>query len=249
MRIFPINLPVALITLACWFGMIVIPGWQSLGGVTQSFEHSVAGEVQWNFLMNALFVSLIIVLSNRRRAVGVCKPQLFLTLKLIWPALLCCVMLILFSWIDGWLSGKVTLVVFCNAASVAVSEELMFRGILLTALMTRFAIWPSVLMSSALFGIAHVFNSMGTGDLHGALIQAAAAFLQGIAYAAIRLRSRSVWPMVVVHGLWDFGLVMIILSAARDGEYSILPFAALIIVFPLSLYGVYLLRTSQREIL
>jgi len=103
-------------------------------------------------------------------------------------------------------------------------------------------VWPAVLASSAIFGVVHAANGLATGDFDAALWQAVAAGLQGVAYAAIRLRTRSVWPMVVVHGLWDFALVTSVLSATAQGETSVLPYAALIAVLPLCLYGLYLLR-------
>ena len=71
----------------------------------------------------------------------------------------------------------------------------------------------------------------------------------GVGYAAIRLRTRSVWPMVLVHGVWDFALVTATLSDTAEDGISILPYAALLAVLPLCLYGVYLLRPSQRAAL
>jgi membrane protease YdiL (CAAX protease family) len=154
--------------------------------------------------------------------------------------------MLLVAWAGGWPPRDVLLIVAINTALVAVSEELMFRAILLHGLLQRLKVWPAVLAGSLLFGLAHSVNGLATGDVSGALWQSAAAFLQGICYAAIRLRTRSVWPMVVVHGVWDFALVTATLSASAEGEASILPYAALLAVLPLCLYGVYLLRPGQR---
>ena len=118
----------------------------------------------------------------------------------------------------------------------------MFRALLLQGFLDRYAVWPAVLGSSAVFGVVHAANGFASGELDAAAWQSVAAALQGVAYAAIRLRTRSVWPMVVVHGLWDFALVTSVLSATAQGETSVLPYAALVAVLPLCLYGLYLLR-------
>ncbi len=55
--------------------------------------------------------------------------------------------------------------------------------------------------------------------------------------------------MTVVHGLWDFALVSSMLGAVPGDDGSVLPYAALLAVLPLCLYGVYLLRPSQRRLL
>lgn len=53
--------------------------------------------------------------------------------------------------------------------------------ILLQGLLQRHAVWPAVLISSALFGVVHTVNGPATGDFSGALWQAAAAATQGAA--------------------------------------------------------------------
>lgn len=218
------------------------------GGREQSLAESVAGGIGPAWVLAALFALLATLVSTDRRAAGLCAPAPWSSIRLIWPPLLYSLLMLLVAWADGWPPASVLLVVACNTALVAVSEELMFRALLLQSLLARHAVWPAVLISSALFGAVHTLNGLATGDFSSALWQSMAAFLQGVGYAAIRLRTRSVWPMVVVHGLWDFALVtsMLNTTTTSTGEGSVLPFAALLAVLPLFLYGVFLLRPSQR---
>lgn len=173
--------------------------------------------------------------------------------RLVWPPLLYAIVMLLMTWAGGLPPRAVVLVVACNTALVAVSEELMFRAVLLQGFLDKYAIWPAVLLSSALFGAVHAANGFASGDLTanltGALWQSGAAFLQGVGSAAIRLRTGSVWPMVAVHGLWDFSLMTSVLSATSDGERSVLPYAALLAVLPLCLYGLYLLRGARGHVM
>jgi membrane protease YdiL (CAAX protease family) len=244
-----ITLPVAFGALVFWLGLTISVGWLLAGGRQQSLQASVAGGIGPAWVLAALFALWLALSSTDRRDAGLGAPAPLKSLWLIWPPLLYSLLMLLVAWAGGWPPGNALLVVAVNSALVAVSEELMFRAVLLQALLKRFAVWPAVLIDSALFGVVHAVNGVGTGDFSGALWQSAAAFLQGICYAAIRLRTRSVWPMTVVHGLWDFALVTSMLSAATGTDASILPYAALLAVLPLCLYGVFLLRASQRTLL
>ena len=243
-----ITLPVAIAALAVWLGLTLGVRWfASAGHLT--VEAAVSNGIGLSWTLAALFSLLLVLASDRRRAVGLYPPQPLKTFWLVWPPLLYALLMLLLAWAGGWPMPRVLLMVACNAALVAVSEELMFRGILLQGMLERHAVWPAVLMSSALFGVVHTTNGLATGDFSGALWQAVAAALQGVGYAAIRLRTRSVWPMVLVHGVWDFALVTATFSDTAEDGISILPYAALLAVLPLCLYGVYLLRPSQRAAL
>lgn len=244
-----ITLPLALGALAVWLGLTMGVGRLLSGGGQQSLADSVGGGIGPAWVLAALFAVLVALASAGRRDAGLRAPSPWKSLWLVWPPLLYSLLMLLVAWAGGWPSGKVLLIVACNTALVAVSEELMFRSVLLQSLLARHAVWPAVLISSALFGVVHTVNGLATGDFSSALWQSVAAFLQGVGYAAIRLRTRSVWPMVVVHALWDFALVTSMLTTASTGEGSVLPFAALLAVLPLCLYGVYLLRPSQCALL
>jgi membrane protease YdiL (CAAX protease family) len=242
-----ITLPLALITLAVWLGLTVGVGRLAAGPGPRPLADAVAGAVGPAWLLAALFALLVALSSRAWRAAGLGAPAPWRSLWLFSPLLLYSLLMLLVSWAGGWPPAPVLLIVGVNTALVAVSEELMFRSVLLQSLLERHALWPAVLISSALFGVAHSVNGLAGGDLGNALWQSLAAFLQGIGYAAIRLRTRSVWPMVTVHAVWDFALVTAMLAVS--GEGSVLPLAAVLAVLPLCLYGVFLLRPSQRALL
>ena len=111
------------------------------------------------------------------------------------------------------------------------------------------------------FGSIHSLNVFVTGDLKSALVQSAAAFLSGLMFIALRLRTGSLWPPIIVHALWDFATFM--LGAAGDSaahgnlpsEAATLPTASglsallpVLIVLPNAIYGLWLMRNIGRTI-
>jgi membrane protease YdiL (CAAX protease family) len=240
-----ITMPLALGALAVWLGLTMGGRWLESAGHA-SAGAAVTSGIGLSWALAAVFALALLLASSQRREAGLCAPQPWKSTWLVWPPLLYALLMLLLAWAGGWPQPRVLLIVAGNAALVAISEELMFRAILLQGMLERYAVWPAVLISSALFGLAHTANGLATGDVSGALWQALAATLQGVGYAAIRLRTRSVWPMVLVHGLWDYALVTATLPHPAEDGASILPYVALLAVLPLCLYGVYLLRPSQR---
>lgn len=69
------------------------------------------------------------------------------------------------------------------------AEELYFRGLLHGWLAARLGTWPSVLISSALFGLGH-FDNVGV---------MASSFILGLICALALERSRSLWLPISLH--------------------------------------------------
>jgi membrane protease YdiL (CAAX protease family) len=82
--------------------------------------------------------------------------------------------------------GLVSLVVI--ALLPALCEELVIRGVLLPSLAARIAPAPAVVLTAAVFALVH-FDP----------IRFLFTFVLGLVLGALRLRTRSLWPPVVVH--------------------------------------------------
>ena len=85
---------------------------------------------------------------------------------------------------------------------VGFTEEMWFRGLLLTALMPRGA-WFAVVTSSVLFGALHLLG-FGAYGIRSVVTQAVQAFAIGLMFAAGRVRTGSLWPVMVLHAAFDF---------------------------------------------
>ncbi|MEE4491043.1 CPBP family intramembrane glutamic endopeptidase [Streptomyces sp. BE230] len=97
----------------------------------------------------------------------------------------------------GTVTGAVGLIGFMAAA--AVTEELLFRGVLFRLVEERAGTWIALTLTAALFGLAHLFNP--DADLWGAVaIAIEAGGMLGAAYAA----TRTLWLPIGVHFGWNF---------------------------------------------
>ncbi len=84
------------------------------------------------------------------------------------------------------------------------AEEGMFRGLILRALLPA-GIWPAVLISALCFTAVHLtnlINGISFGYVAGQLVL---AFGSGVLFAAIRLRTNSLWPSLLLHAGHDVG--------------------------------------------
>ena len=59
-------------------------------------------------------------------------------------------------------------------------------------------------LSSAVFGLIHLFNIMAGGDPKSVIIQAVYAIGVGMIFGAVYLRTGNLWPTVLAHWSVDF---------------------------------------------
>ena len=97
------------------------------------------------------------------------------------------------------------------------SEELLFRGMLVPGLSRRVGLLPAVLISSALFSVAHALNG-GYSLLGGIYYLLIGAFL-----ALLMLRTNSLWASCGFHGAWNFtiGLLLPMSLSGLNIDYAI----------------------------
>jgi uncharacterized protein len=92
---------------------------------------------------------------------------------------------------------------FILALAVGFVEEVFFRGLMLRALLFR-GRWQAVIISSLFFGIAHLFNLASGANLAATLLQVVYALAIGLMFAALAVRTQTILPLIVIHGLTDF---------------------------------------------
>ncbi len=94
-------------------------------------------------------------------------------------------------------------------AEIGMAEEFIFRGIILNLFLDKFhktqkGIYASIAASSIIFGMAHITNIFGGVTIKGALVQAAGAVVLGALLAAIYIRTKNIWVVVIIHAFNDF---------------------------------------------
>ncbi len=135
---------------------------------------------------------------------------------------------------------------------VALSEELMFRGLLYPALRQRLRVWPAIWTSSALFGAVHLLNALRHGDWAASGTQAVTATGTGLLLIALRLRRGSIWPAVLYHMLWNIGVFGMAANTPEGPLTAPLPptepatlILPALLVVPNVVYALFLLRRAR----
>lgn len=180
---------------------------------------------------------------------------------LVWPVMV----LILINALD-LITGKVSintsdkallLTFITDCLSIGFFEEILVRGSILSLLLykwgnTRKGIYLSVVCSSLIFSLAHLINLIKNPELVLAtLAQIAYAAFLGVLFAALLLRTRSIWLMILSHALFDFagnireiaaggGLAVNELAKASTSMANVV--SAVIITLPLLIYGLIIIR-------
>lgn len=98
-------------------------------------------------------------------------------------------------------------------AGVGITEEFIFRGIILNLFIDKFdktpkGIYASIAVSSIIFGIAHMTNIFSGFSIKGAFIQAIGAVVSGALLSAIYLRTKNIWVVVILHAFYDFSALI-----------------------------------------
>jgi hypothetical protein len=86
-----------------------------------------------------------------------------------------------------------------SALFPAVSEELVFRGILFRWLEEFGGSWMALLLTSALFGASHLANPNATW-----IAALGLAFEAGVMLGAAYMLTRSLWMPMGIHAAWNF---------------------------------------------
>lgn len=89
---------------------------------------------------------------------------------------------------------------------VGFTEEVVARGILLVTLRTRVSeVWVW-LLTSVVFAVMHMVNSVLGQPLAASVQQAGFAFIVGSILYVFRRTTGSLIPAMALHGLWDFAV-------------------------------------------
>lgn len=238
------RLGLAILVVAIWAAITLVVPTLLLDGKT-TLQELITKNPAWGVAGAAAFLVAVVWLAGWRD-MGFRAPSPPGWWKLLWLPALYLAGLATVGVTTGKLEAGAVTMVLINTAMVGFSEELAFRGVLWGAARKALPFWAGFLLVSAAFGSVHVFNAILTGELAGAGVQALNAFMSGCAYLAIRIRTRSIIPIMVIHALWDFTVFLVGSGGSGKAEAPAdvieqLSFG-LILTGPLFLYGMWLVR-------
>ena len=130
--------------------------------------------------------------------------------------------------------GSVVPLLVVGVPLVALNEELFFRGVLLD-LLRPFGWRRAVLWSAVLFGASHLANLFSGAYLPFTVMQVAATAGGGVMLAAIRIRTGSLWPVLLVHAAVDL-VAISTLTGPATASPILLPVLFLWLVANLALW-------------
>lgn len=222
-----------LLTIA--FVAVAAAGTIVLGVLAPSLEGKSRDVIVEVFL--ALVVLALIASRGWQREVGLVASGWRNVAVLIVPALI-----VLIPFVGGFKAvdaGTLALLVVGYTFN-SIAEDGMFSGLLPRVLRSR-GLVVAVVVSAGLFGLAHFGNLLSRPDQSLAITaaQAVGVFTSGIGFIAIRLVTRSLIPVMLVHGFFDLFLQL-------GGAPLIL--ANVVQSTLLLIFGIWILRRHRREI-
>ncbi|MBR0556435.1 CPBP family intramembrane metalloprotease [Ciceribacter sp. L1K23] len=240
---------IALAILPLWMGVTLVVGFirprQAANQAVLISEGLVDG-----IIAASIFLLIVLALLKWDR-LGLQWPKPPRSVLVTWLPSLYIVAILVISTTLGLPPVATMAIVFINCAFVGFSEEVMFRGILFRGALSAMRVLPAIFFTSAIFGLIHTLNTFATGQLDVAIAQAVAAFMSGLLFNVIRVRTQSVFPMIVLHTLWNFSLFMLVHASDGVNETVTITPATLIapalMILPLLGYGIYLMRGIERD--
>ena len=128
---------------------------------------------------------------------------------------------------------------------VGFAEELWFRGLILSSLLPV-GIVRATAISAVCFALPHLLNVLGgTWDPAFTVVDTVAAFGLGFTFAALRVRTGSIWPLVGVHALFDFTSIVAIGGVVVHGQSLPLMVTSVIVGAAFVAYGLFLLQDRK----
>lgn len=122
----------------------------------------------------------------------------------------------------GYKSGLSIFNLLIGCLFIGLTEEFLCRGFLLNEFLEKFGntkkgIWYSIVASGIIFGLIHLGNIFSLGqDVLYTITQALVASATGIVYGIIYYKTKNIWSVVILHGLWDFSVFL----AQNTPKYS-----------------------------
>lgn len=184
----------------------------------------------WIILVLSAVLAVGVSVKGWWRAVGYVPPAAWRDTRwLLVPAIIT-----LFPLVAGVrpLGAETYAILIAGYTLTGFAEETLFRGVLMK-LLERRSVWAIAGITAALFGLVHLGNIVVRGEVAIIVAQAVGAAAFGFGFAALRLRTGTVVPLVLLHMLHDLFLQM--------GTLPLVPVAVAqdVLLFAL---GVYLLR-------
>lgn len=196
-------------------------------------------------LLNAVFAAILIGVMRWWKETGFTAPSQWKNLRfLIIPLVLLIGPTLFLQPQFPPLDRAVILVIV--TLLIGFQEEAIFRGVLLRTFMPR-STMQAVFISAVLFGIIHINSFLVGRDPLFVVSQIIASFLGAIGLGALRIRTNTIVPLVLLHALNDF-LQFSATGGLEAGDVALyISILKIVLGGLMALYGLYILRGHRDD--
>lgn len=108
---------------------------------------------------------------------------------------------------------------------IGIGEEFLCRGFLQNEFIERFGdskkhILLSILFSSLIFGLMHISNVLTGQSLFETIMQVLQATSIGILFGSIYYKSKNIWSVIFLHGIYDFSIMLSDINIIKSCDYA-----------------------------
>ncbi len=108
---------------------------------------------------------------------------------------------------------------------IGIAEEFLCRGWLQNEFIERYGdskkhIILSILFSSLIFGLIHFSNMLAGQDLLTTIVQVIQATSAGLLLGSIYYKTKNIWAVIFLHGMYDFCLMLGDLNLIKDCTFN-----------------------------
>jgi membrane protease YdiL (CAAX protease family) len=241
----------AIVVLLIWTSISLLPNIYKLNGKTQVLGEDLGNGPAYAILGAAVFILLVSIFSGNTKVTGLDFKNIqnlkILNLQIFVILLIAAFLLYHFDLINmkalAWTLG--------NCFFVGISEEMMFRGVLLSSFTKSWGFRKAAIAVIFIFGLVHILNAFITGELGQGILQAFMAMSSGVLFLAYRVNNLTIVFAIVLHAIWDFLVIQLsyTVKLINTEENMIMNLIISLVLFisPIvfGIYGLYLLKRKK----
>ncbi len=237
----------------------VIWGKASTGLITSILKYPYGSTAITEFILTALVLILMLSFGNSyvftQKREKVTKGLYYGLFYIIFAGIM--ILLAIFIAIIPAFSENSTNALFSilnlliSCFLIGMAEEFLCRGWLLNEFLERFgdnkkgvygSVWYSIIISGLIFGVMHLANIYSGRSLTTTIVQVFSAAATGIVFGLIYYKTKNIWSVVILHGLWDFSLMLLSIAPEMTTSETTLKVTIISSVFSVLLVVIELLN-------
>ncbi|SEQ97452.1 hypothetical protein SAMN05421767_11319 [Granulicatella balaenopterae] len=103
------------------------------------------------------------------------------------------------------------------ALFISMTEELIFRGIILEVFLKKYSILSAVFLSSLVYACTDIVNILGGVSFKEMIMQFLEAFVLGILLACFAIQIKNIVPIMMLHWVWDLMAISFVRIESKAG--------------------------------